>query len=262
MLRYKAIASVCAVVTCWLCSLNAATAGATTFATGGGPPPLRICTTGDYRPLTYRDSVTGQYRGIDIDMANNLAAHLGREAVFVATSWPTLLVDLTTPGKCDIAVGGISITAEREERADFTSPYLSSGKAPLVAAANADRFQSIEAINQSGVRVIENPGGTNERFARQNLPNATITIWPDNTTIFNQLRVGAADVMITDAIEAEYQATEHPELVVVHPERPFTTDSKAYLLPTGSQLTGQVNSWLNQVLTDGTFAEFCEQRIH
>jgi len=53
----------------------------------GGPPPLRVCTTGDYKPLTSRDPATGQYSGLDIDMATDLAVHLGREPVFVATRW-------------------------------------------------------------------------------------------------------------------------------------------------------------------------------
>ena len=220
------------------------------------PAVLQICTTGDYAPLSFRDPATGQYAGIDIDMANDLAVHLGRTATFVATSWGSLMTDIVTPGKCDIAVGGVSKTSAREQLADFTQPYLVNGKTPLALAANADRFQSIDQINQVGVRVIENAGGTNEQFARQNFPNAALTIWQDNTTALDQLLEGTADVMITDAIEAIYQAKNHPGLVAVHPDKPFTTDDKAYMLPKGSQLIEQTNQWLTQALTDGTFCRF------
>ncbi len=245
---------------CWS-GLNPV-ASATNFTSGGGPAVLKICTTGDYEPLTYRDPATDQYSGIDIDMATSLANYLGREPVFVATTWPTLMKDVTRLGKCDIAMGGISDAPARAELADLTMPYLFNGKVALVPAASAERFQSIDQINQQGVRVIENPGGTNEKFARQNLPNAALTIWPDNTSIFEQLSAGNADVMITDAIEAIYQAKRHPELVAVHPEQPYTTDRKAYMLPEGSQLTGQVNTWLGQALADGTFDSFYDQWIH
>ncbi|MDT7696609.1 MAG: cyclohexadienyl dehydratase, partial [Pseudonocardiales bacterium] len=34
---------------------------------------LRVCSTGDYRPFTYRDPATGQFSGIDIDMAGDMA---------------------------------------------------------------------------------------------------------------------------------------------------------------------------------------------
>lgn len=58
--------------------------------------------------------------------------------------------------------------------------------------------------------------------------------------------------MITDAIEALYQAQQHPELVAGCSGKPFTVDHKAYMLPKGSQLTEQTNQWLAQALTDGT----------
>ncbi|WP_165759315.1 transporter substrate-binding domain-containing protein [Mycobacterium decipiens] len=250
----------CVAALCASCDGEAPVAGHTsTSEADAAPTTLRVCTTGDYRPLSYRDPATGQYTGIDIDMANDLAAQLGRTATFVATTWRSLMTDMAAPGKCDLAVGGISKTPAREQLADFTQPYLRTGKTPLATAANADRFQSIEQINRHDVRVIENAAGTNEQFARQNFPNATLIIWPDNTTVFDQLLEGRADVMITDAIEAVYQAKRNPGLVAVHPDEPFTTDHKAYLLPKGSQLTERVNQWLAHALTDGTFSRFYTQ---
>jgi cyclohexadienyl dehydratase len=84
------------------------------------------------------------------------------------------------------------------------------------------------------VRVIENAGGTNEQFAKQSLPNASLTIDQDNTDVFGQLVAGTADVMVTDAIEAIYQSKQHPELVALQRDKPFTTDHEAYMLPNGS----------------------------
>ncbi len=212
-------------------------------ASAGGPSgSLKVCTTGDYRPLTYRDPVTGQYSGIDIDMAVDLAAHLGREPAFVATTWSTLSRDLATPGKCDIAMGGITDTPQRRRIAEFTEPYLSGGKVPLTSTAAADRFSSIDQIDQPGVRVIENPGGTNEQFARASFPAADITIWPDNTTIFDQVAAGNADVMVTDSIEAIYQSSRNPGLVAVRPDAAFTAELKAYMLPPGSPILGQADA--------------------
>ncbi|MCV7178050.1 hypothetical protein CG716_21690 [Mycolicibacterium sphagni] len=229
---------------------------------GGGTAALKVCTTGDYPPLTYREPETGEYTGVDIDMATDLAAHLGRAPVFVATTWPTLMADLTSPGKCDIAMGGITDTPERRRVADVTGPYLSSGKVPLVAAGNADRLSSLDQIDQPGVRVIENSGGTNEQFARKNLPDAQLAIWRDNTTIFDQLASGNADVMITDAVEAIYQSSLHPGLVALHPEQPFTSEVKIYLLPKGSPIAAQSESWLTGALHDGTFAGFYQRWLH
>ncbi|WP_210419699.1 transporter substrate-binding domain-containing protein [Mycolicibacterium sp. ELW1] len=231
-------------------------------AWAGGPAVLKVCTTGDYRPLTYRDPATGQYSGVDIDMAADLAAHLGRTPVFVPTTWSTLVADLTSPGRCDIAMGGITDTPERRRDVDVTRAYLAGGKTALVPAANAERLVTIEQINQPDVRVIENIGGTNERFARTHFPDAQLTIWPDNTTIFDQLATGGADVMVTDAIEAIYQSSLHPELVAQHPADPFTSEVKAYLLPKGSPIAAATDVWLVGALHDGTYADSYQRWLH
>ena len=183
--------------------------------------------------------------------------------MFVTTTWPTLMADLTSPGMCDIAMGGITDTPERRRLADATLPYLPSGKTPVVAAANANRYSSIEDIDQPGVRVIENSGGTNEQFARKNFPAAQITIWADNTTIFDQLAAGNADVMVTDAVEAIYQSSLHPGLVAAASRSdPFTSEVKAYLLPSGSPIAGRTDSWLAGALHDGTFAGIYQRWLH
>ncbi|MEW2505514.1 transporter substrate-binding domain-containing protein [Amycolatopsis sp. NPDC047767] len=227
-----------------------------TSCSANTPAPLKVCTTGDYQPLTYRDPATGRYSGIDVDMARDLATHLGRAVTFVPTTWSTLMHDLPT---CDIAMGGISVTPAREQQADFTAPYLANGKTPLTTTARAADFQTVAQINTRGTRVLEDTGGTNIAFAKQRLPNATLIVSPDNTQCFAQLLTGHADVMITDAIEAEYQARKNPGLVAVHPAQPFTSDHKAYLLPKNSPLTARVNEWLKAALHDGTFARFYRQ---
>lgn len=230
--------------------------GTTTTAYAEPPTPLRVCTTGDYKPLTFRDAETGEYSGIDIDMARDLAAHLGRSARFVPTTWPTLMNDLAVQGKCDIAMGGVSVTDERRAQADFTDPYLTDGKVPLVRSEDVDRYRTPAQINRKDVRVIVNPGGTNEKFVKEHLPDATVTVWKDNSTVFDEIAEGRADVMITDALEAGYQSGQHPGLAPVHPDEPFTVVEKAYMLPKNSPLTEQADDWLTTAVSDGTFQAY------
>ncbi|MFF3748802.1 transporter substrate-binding domain-containing protein [Streptomyces kronopolitis] len=223
---------------------------------------LKVCTTGDYRPLTYRDPSTGNFSGIDIDMARSFADYLDARLVFVQTSWPTLMDDITTQGKCDIAMGGISVTPQRQQQANFTQSYLQDGKTPITTSGNAERFQTLKQINRKDVKVIVNPGGTNAAFVKEHLPDATVITWPDNTTIFEQIIRGRADVMITDSIEAKYQASQNPRLVAVHPDAPFTASEKSYMLPKGSPLTNPADTWLTDALKDGTFQHAYDRWIH
>src|ERR1700719_3118989 len=53
---------------------------------------LRIGTTGDYKPFSYK-TADGQLVGADIEMAKDLAATLGVRPEFVPTTWKTLLDD-------------------------------------------------------------------------------------------------------------------------------------------------------------------------
>ena len=85
----------------------------------------------------------------------------------------------------------------------FSNPALSSGKTPITHCGDQPKYETIAAIDQPGVNVIVNPGGTNERFDKAHLQKATIIQWSDNATTFGALVAGKADLMITDAVERE-----------------------------------------------------------
>ena len=101
------------------------------------------------------------------------------------------------------------------------------------------------------MRLIVNPGGTNERFARAWARHAQIIIFPDNVTIFEQIVDGAADLMLTDAIETRLQQRLHPQLCAVHPDAPFDVSEKAILLPRDPVLKAFVDQWLQQQKANG-----------
>ncbi len=160
-----------------------------------------------------------------------LAAHLAVGVEFVPTTWGRLMDDATA-GRFDVAVGGISITPERSERAFFSVPHTSDGKTALAGCARLTSFDTVRELNRPASRVIVNPGGTNEAFARRNLSKAQLIVHRDNLTVFDEVIAGRADAMITDAVEARLQSALHPGvLCAAHPEKPFDHADKAFLLP-------------------------------
>ena len=160
---------------------------------------LRVCTPGDYKPFSYLRP-DGGYEGLDIDLVQAAAKSLGVEVEMVKTAWPTLMKDFVE--KCDVAVGGISVTTDRQKTAFFTTAYMVNGKAPITKCENVAKYQTVADIDKPGVTVIENPGGSNERFARANFKQAKIVIYNDNVTIFDEIAKGEADLMMTDALQA------------------------------------------------------------
>lgn len=230
---------------------------APTWATLQRVGVLRVGTTGDYAPFS--DDRGGELRGLDIELAQALAKTWGVTAVFVRTSWPTLMDDLGRR-RFDVAASGVSITPERRRAADFSAAYFFDGKTPIARREEAARYSSLEKIDQPGVRVVVNPGGTNERFVREHLKRATIVLHPDNRTIFQEIIAGRADVMITDGIEVRLQTRRHPELAGTRAE-PFTRAGKAFLLTPGSELTARVDAWLVPQVNGGRIAEELERAL-
>ena len=220
---------------------------------------LRVGTTGDYPPFSFIDKPSGEYSGIDIDLARNLADSLGVELRLVDTSWPGLMTDLAA-NKYDVGMSGISRTLLRQRTAFFSRAYSVGGKTPIARCDAVTELNSLNKIDQSAVRVIVNPGGTNEKFVRKHIHNAQIIIYPDNTRIFNQIIERRADVMITDAIEVKLQQRLHPELCAAIPDVLFTHAEKGYLMPQDIALKEYVDAWLGQVrqagLLKATFSNY------
>lgn len=217
---------------------------------------LRVGTTGDYKPFTFRNP-DGSYYGADIDMAHRLADRLGVKLELVPTVWAKLNDDFTS-GKFDMAMGGVTILPARAAKGDFSTVTYVDGKRPIARCADQDRFTSIESIDQPGVRVVVNPGASNEDFAHAHFPHAQLTIHPDNATVFNEILGNRADVMVTDGIEADHQAFIHPELCPTHVAAPFTRLEKAYWLPKDPELLKIVDDWLAEEIKTGAWGRTLE----
>ena len=216
---------------------------------------LRVGMTGDYLPFSYFDRATSKFRGFDVDMAEALGKALGVKVEYVQTAWPRLMQDFDAD-KFDIAMGGISITPDRRQHGIFSAPVMRDGKTPITRCADTGKYQTIADIDKPGTRVIVNPGGTNERFARANVKTAEITIYNDNVTIFDEIASGHADLMMTDSSETRYQQKLHPGvLCAVHPEKPFDVAEKAYWLQRDTPLAAFVDRWLQSVRDNGRFEQ-------
>ena len=212
---------------------------------------LRVGTPGDYAPFSLRTG-EGSYRGADVTEAERLAEHLGLKIEWVPTAWSRLADDAKAQ-KFDIAVGGISITPARQQFAAFSTVLVSDGKRPVVRCADKDRFTTVESIDQPGIRVVVNPGGSNESFAKANLSHAAVTVFPDNKTIAGEIVAGRQDVMVTDGVEVDHDALVHPELCAASVAAPFTHFENAFLLQPDPALEQAVDAFLTAEIQAGTW---------
>lgn len=221
---------------------------------------LRVGTTGDYKPFSFIGP-DQQFAGIDIEMAKDLASSLGVKLHLVETSWPTLMADLAAD-KFDVGMSGISRSLLRRRSAFFSDQYAVGGKTSIGRCDDVEKLNTLEKIDRPGVRVIVNPGGTNQKYVRTHIKKARVSVYPDNTTIFEQIRDGHADVMITDDIEVKLQQRLHPTLCATMPNTLLTHTEKGYLIPQDIALKEYLDAWLQQTKRNGklksAFARYLE----
>ena len=210
-------------------------------------------TTGDYRPLSFRED-DGTYWGFGIEVAGEIAKRLGVGLQFVPTSWPTLSADVQAePQTFDLAIGGITITDARRETMLMSDGYLANGKTILCRAEDADRYKSLADIDKPEVRVMVNPGGLNEKFANANLTHAAIIVHQKNEEIPTLIAEGKADVMITEITEAPYYVQTDPRLAAPLINEPFTHGEIGVLMRKGQEdLLQLVNDVIRQMKSDGS----------
>lgn len=214
---------------------------------------LLVGATGDYRPLSYLDPQTKSYWGYDVDFAEIIAKDLGVKVQFVPTSWPTLTEDMQNDTLFDLAMCGITITDARKETMLMSEGYLQNGKTILCRRDQAERYTCLEDINKPDVTVMVNPGGLNEKFANENLPNAKIVIHQRNEEIPAQVAEGNADIMITEIVEASYYTQVDDRLAAPLIDKPFNHSLMGVLMRKGDDaLQKRVNSIIDSCKTDGT----------
>lgn len=222
---------------------------------------LRVGTTGDFIPFSFTEAGNStQYVGVDIVLAKNLASSLSVDVEFVQTSWSNLMKDLEAE-KFDIGMSGITINLKRQAQALFSTPVLTSGKVAIARDENAHRFTTLSKINQADVRVIFNPGGTNESFARKNFPNAILIENEDNLTVFEKIVAGEADVMVTDGTEAILHELILTELDAVNPETPFNYFQMGYVMNRDHTFKAYVDQWVNLQINTGHYQEVFDNQV-
>lgn len=223
---------------------------------------LKVGTSGDYQPMSYRVPDTGEYVGFDAALAEDLADALGVELEFVETSWPTLMED-TLAGKFDLALCGITVNDARKEQALMSDGYIANGKTILCRAEDAQKYTSLEDINRPEVRVMVNPGGLNEQFARENLPDVTLIIHDVNQEIPSLVASGEADIMITEIMEAGYYVGQDQRLAAPLVQEPFTHGQIGALMPKGSEdLLDYVNAFLQKEKDSGRIDELANEYFY
>ena len=92
---------------------------------------LRVGTTGDFNPMSMKDTATNTYTGFDVEAMNQLAADMGVKIEYVPAEWATLVNGIVAD-RFDI-FSGASLSMARAKTVAFSAPYLFAGTVPMVS---------------------------------------------------------------------------------------------------------------------------------
>ena len=107
--------------------------------------PIKIAVK-QFPPFVFND-----LRGFAIDMAKVICERNGLKPEFVYYQTVPEVLNAVETGACDINFSGITITAEREKRLDFSHPFFDSG---LIVAVQKDPDNRLMNLIQNTLRVI------------------------------------------------------------------------------------------------------------
>ncbi len=116
-----------------------------------------------FLPQYTKDSASGELRGLGtgfvaVEIARELAARLGVEAVFVENPTPPKAVECLKTGTCDIAFLGIE--ASRATEIDFSPPIIQFDYTCLVPAGSSIRSFSDADRPDVRIAVVRNHAST------------------------------------------------------------------------------------------------------
>lgn len=154
---------------------------------------VKVATFDANPPFGAVDPKTHDIVGYDVDFAKALAKSLGVKLGLVATN-PANRIPLLQSGKVDLIVADITITPERAQVIDFSTPYFVTGQQFLVAADGADK---LDAYGKSRIGAVK--GTTGEQALHQRFPQARVLAYDDIPLALTALRNGNVQAITQDS---------------------------------------------------------------
>jgi polar amino acid transport system substrate-binding protein len=114
-----------------------------------------------YRPFEYFQN--GETVGFDVDILKSMAEALGVKLKTVDTAWAGILPALLER-KFDAVLSGMTITADRQKKVNFTQP-VAIGSVVFLVRSNDDKIKRAEDV--SGRVVATQLGSIGDRVAKQ-----------------------------------------------------------------------------------------------
>lgn len=218
-----------------------------------------------------QNTLTGEYSGMEIDIATKLAEYLGVEVEFTTVTAATR-TELLDSGDIDCVLATFTITEERKQSWDFSTPYYTDAVTVLVEDASG--ITSLEGLADKKVGVSS--GSTSARaltaamveaglidgagFDSDTFDAATWSTgisyqqYEDYPAISTALSAGEVDAFCVDKSILAIYKTEGRSYI----EEKFSPQEYGIATKKGSDFSVLCDELVNTWLGDGTISGFVD----
>ncbi|MCH4035022.1 MAG: transporter substrate-binding domain-containing protein [Lachnospiraceae bacterium] len=210
---------------------------------------------GDWQPFSYHDD-DDNLVGYDVEVAQNIALHLGVEADLVEGPWDGLFAGMDS-GRYDIVVNGVDVTPDRQQKYDFSDPYAYDHTVLIVRDDNTD-ITSFEDLD--GKTTANSIGSTYQEIGEQY--GATVSGVDTLVETLQMVQNGQVDATLN-------AATSFGDYMKTNPNAPLkiaatSEEATSYAIPMekgddNATLLAAVNNALSAMREDGTLASLSEK---
>lgn len=208
-------------------------------------------TNAEFPPFEYVTSkgTIGEFDGIDIAIAQKIAEDQGKEAKINNMEFDSLLLALDN-GQVDAVIAGMTVTDERKQAYDFSTPYYTATQV-MIVKSDSD-IQKASDMKDKKIVVIQ--GYTGETCVQEMGYN--YEAFKKGTEAIMELVNGKCDVVVIDSATAEKFVGDNEGLKIVEDPEAFEAEEYAIAVKKGNtELLNQINASVQKMLDDGTVSE-------
>jgi polar amino acid transport system substrate-binding protein len=190
---------------------------------------LVVGTSGNQPPLTMTTK-EGELIGLEVDLAQAIAAAMGVKLKLVAMPFSELLPSLEA-GKIDMILSGMTMTPKRNLKVAFVGPYYVSGKGILTKRQKIATLQDTAEMDNPYTTIAALRGSTSQLFVEEKLPKAKLVPTRDYDEAVDMVIQDKADAFIADYPICVYSILRYPDKGLAALIAPKTYEPLGIALP-------------------------------
>ncbi len=209
---------------------------------------LKVATEPAFPPFEAKGAT--DLEGFDIDLMRAIGKAAGLTVEFESLPFDGIIPGLQA-GTVDGAISAITINAERAKTISFSRPYFKAGLAIVIADTNTT-INTLEDLKDKKIAVQI---GTTGAGTAKTVAGAEVRIFDSAPLALQELLNGNVDAVINDAPATLYAIKSGNLKGLKITQSLVTEEFYGIALPKDSPNLEAINSALNQLITEGTYAE-------